>query len=92
MFKLKNIIFIFTLFLSSCNIEPSLEARDCIVKHTESYVVAEYNAALKVTLPVTKYKTVCDIYSEYYPNPKYEKWCLKDKNSNKLQCSKFKGK
>lgn len=68
------IAFVYGIYYMVWVAEPNKMTRDCLSSHIESYDTTEYNVALKMYMPVTKTKTVCDLYSEFYPNPRWEAW------------------
>ncbi len=42
----------------------------CDRSHIEHYTTVEYNVALKMTMPVSRSRTVCDV-AHTVPNPRY---------------------
>jgi hypothetical protein len=54
--------------------EPSKMSRDCIASHIETLTVMTYNVSLKMSMPTTQARTICDAYSDWYISPKWQRW------------------
>lgn len=57
--------------------EPPKMARKCIASHTKTTAVMIYNAALKMSIPIQQERAICDTYSDWYVNPKWQRWADK---------------
>lgn len=63
------------------SLEPPKMTRHCITSHTESLTVMTYDLLLKRSVPKTYSRDVCDVYSDWYINPDWERWAAKQETT-----------